>query len=68
LAAALRKQAVAALQSRGHELDDCDLYAEAFDPVWVSRKRLLYHDTKHNRAPITAYADRLACPTETSDC
>ena len=26
--AALRKQTVAALRSRGHEIDDCDLHAE----------------------------------------
>jgi NAD(P)H dehydrogenase (quinone) len=29
--AVLRKQTVAALRSRGHEMDDCDLHAESFN-------------------------------------
>jgi NAD(P)H dehydrogenase (quinone) len=57
--AALRKQTVAALRSRGHEIDECDLYSESFDPVMGEGERIRYHDTKLNRAPIAAYADRL---------
>jgi hypothetical protein len=31
--AALHSAVVTTLQSRGHEIDDCDLYAEGFNPV-----------------------------------
>jgi hypothetical protein len=37
---ALRKQTVATLRSRGHEIDDCDLYAESFDPVMGKQERM----------------------------
>jgi NAD(P)H dehydrogenase (quinone) len=47
------------LRSRGHEVDDCDLYAERFDPVLSEIERIQYHDIKLNRAPVAAYADRL---------
>jgi NAD(P)H dehydrogenase (quinone) len=57
--AALRKQAIGALRSRGHEIDDCDLYAESFDPVMREQERMQYHDVELNRAPIAPYADRL---------
>jgi NAD(P)H dehydrogenase (quinone) len=57
--ATLHRQVVATLRSRGHEIDDCDLYAESFDPVMGERERIRYHDTEVNRAPIAAYADRL---------
>ena len=32
-AAALHRAIVAGLQRSGHEVDDCDLYAEGFDPA-----------------------------------
>jgi putative NADPH-quinone reductase len=32
--ATLHREVVKTLRSRGHEIDDCDLYAERFDPVW----------------------------------
>lgn len=32
-AAALHGVVVRTLQQHGHEVDDCDLYAEGFDPV-----------------------------------
>ena len=57
--ATLHRQVVTTLRSRGHEIDDCDLYAESFDPVMGEQERIQYHDTKANRAPIAAYADRL---------
>jgi NAD(P)H dehydrogenase (quinone) len=31
--AALHTQVVAMLRARGHEIDDCDLYVESFDPI-----------------------------------
>jgi NAD(P)H dehydrogenase (quinone) len=56
--AALRKQTVAALRSRRHEINDCDLHAESFDPVMGEQERMQYHDVALNRGPIAAYADR----------
>jgi NAD(P)H dehydrogenase (quinone) len=43
---------------RGHEIDDCDLYAESFGPV-MGEHRIQYHNLDLKRAPIAAYADRL---------
>jgi NAD(P)H dehydrogenase (quinone) len=57
--AALHSQVVATLRSRGHEIDDCDLYAESFDPVMSEQERIDYHDTKANTAHVSAYANRL---------
>ena len=57
--ATLHSEVVTTLRSRGHEVDDCDLYAERFDPVLSERERIQYHDIKLNRAPVAAYADRL---------
>jgi NAD(P)H dehydrogenase (quinone) len=57
--AALHKQVVSALQSRGHQTDDCDLYAESFDPVMGEQERIEYHDTNQNKAGIAGYASRL---------
>jgi hypothetical protein len=31
--AALHTQVVATLRARGHEIDECDLYVESFDPI-----------------------------------
>ena len=57
--ATLHKQVVTTLRSRGHEIDDCDLYAESFNPVMGEQERMRYHNAELNRAPIAAYADRL---------
>ena len=57
--ATLHRQVVTTLRSRGHEIDDCDLYAEHFDPVLSEQERIQYHDVNLNRGPIAAYADRL---------
>jgi NAD(P)H dehydrogenase (quinone) len=57
--ARLHGEVVTTLRSRGHEVDDCDLYAEQFDPVLSETERIQYHDVKLNRAPVAAYADRL---------
>lgn len=57
--AALRSQVVAALRSRGHEIDDCDLYAESFNPVMSEKERVDYHNTDANRTYVTDYAHRL---------
>ena len=57
--AALHQHVVSTLRSRGHEVDDCDLYAESFEPVLSERERIDYHNTAVNRAPVAAFADRL---------
>ena len=57
--ATLHRDVVKTLRSRGHEIDDCDLYAERFDPVLSEQERMQYHDLKLNRAHIDTYAERL---------
>ena len=42
--AALHRAALQALADAGHEVDDCDLYAEGFDPVLSPQERSDYHD------------------------
>ena len=57
--AALHATARAALEAAGHEVDDCDLYAEGFDPVLGREERLHYHDLSRNQAPVARYVARL---------
>lgn len=57
--AALHTRVVASLRAAGHEVDDCDLYDEKFDPVLSREERLNYHDTSLNRAPVASYVARL---------
>ena len=58
-AAALHRTAVEALRRAGHEVDDCDLYDEGFDPVLSREERLAYHDVPRNREPVAEYVRRL---------
>ncbi|HWH84900.1 MAG TPA: NAD(P)H-dependent oxidoreductase [Burkholderiaceae bacterium] len=57
--AALHAQVVESLRAAGHEVDDCDLYAEDFNPVLSRAERLGYHDIPANRAPVEAYVERV---------
>ena len=57
--AALHQATVAALKARGHEVDDCDLYAEGFNPVLSRQERLDYHDEAICTKPVQQYVDRL---------
>lgn len=57
--AALHARTVATLRARGWEVDDCDLYAEGFDPVMPATERRGYHDTGTNTAPVQSHVDRL---------
>ncbi|HEY8566001.1 MAG TPA: NAD(P)H-dependent oxidoreductase [Beijerinckiaceae bacterium] len=57
--AALHRATVSALQGAGHAVDDCDLYAEEFDPVLPLAERRGYHDPASNRAPVARHVDRL---------
>jgi NAD(P)H dehydrogenase (quinone) len=57
--AALHRRVIEALHSRQHDVDDCDLYAEEFNPVMSQRERENYHDTTANRLEIEPLAARL---------
>jgi NAD(P)H dehydrogenase (quinone) len=57
--AALNGQVAEALRSRGHHVDDCDLYTEGFDPLTTRQERIDYHDPALNRANVAPYVDRL---------
>lgn len=57
--AALHRSVVATLGAGGHEVDDCDLYAEGFDPVLSLAERRGYHAVPGNRAPVETYVERL---------
>jgi putative NADPH-quinone reductase len=57
--AALHELVVRKLRSRGHDVDDCDLYAESFDPILTREERIDYHDPSVNRRNVASYVDRL---------
>ncbi len=57
--AALHQAVVESLEAAGHEVDDCDLYAEGFDAVLSRAERLGYHDLATNTLPVQAHVDRL---------
>lgn len=59
LCAAAHRVVVETLTARGWTVDDCDLYAEGFDPVLSREERRNYHDTTVNTAPVQPYVDRL---------
>ena len=40
-------------------VDDCDLYAERFDPILSEQERVRYHNIEVDREPVADYADRL---------
>lgn len=58
-AAALHSTVVEALTAAGHEVDDCDLYAEGFDPVLSRAERVGYHDLATNTDPVAGYVARV---------
>jgi NAD(P)H dehydrogenase (quinone) len=57
--AALHAKVVRTLNGLGHQVDDCDLYAEAFDPVMSREERIAYDDIALNRRNVARYVDRL---------
>jgi putative NADPH-quinone reductase len=57
--AALHACAVEALRRSGHDVDDCDLYAEGFQPVLSREERLGYHEVGPNITPVASYVERL---------
>ncbi|MGQ0567271.1 MAG: NAD(P)H-dependent oxidoreductase [Gemmobacter sp.] len=58
-AAALRGVVVQGLVGRGWLVDDCDLYAEGFDPVLSAAERRGYHEVGPNTGPVQGYVERL---------
>jgi NAD(P)H dehydrogenase (quinone) len=58
-AAALHRAVVAALRQGGHEVDDCDLYAEGFDPVLNAAERRAYNLPNPDLSGVAAHVARL---------
>lgn len=57
--AALHQRVLQVLRDRGHEVDDCDLYAEGFDPVLRAEHLASYQEVPANRQPVQGYVERL---------
>ncbi len=57
--AALHRSVIGALIEAGHAVDDCDLYAEGFDPVLSRAEREGYHAVPGNIAPVAHHVERL---------
>jgi putative NADPH-quinone reductase len=57
--AALHAAAVEVLREAGHEVDDCDLYAEEFNPVMSREERINYHELEVCTKPVQNYVDRV---------
>ena len=57
--ASLHRKVVDTLTTRGWQVDNCDLYAEGFNPVLSTDERRGYHDTATNTGPVQTYVDRL---------
>jgi NAD(P)H dehydrogenase (quinone) len=57
--ASLHQTVIDGLKAKGWEVDDCDLYAEGFNPVLSATERRGYHDLTTNTAPVQGYVDRL---------
>jgi putative NADPH-quinone reductase len=56
---ALHQRAVAALKGAGHEVDDCDLYTEGFQPVLSREERIAYHNVGANQGHVAKEIERL---------
>ena len=56
---ALHRLIVEKLAGAGHDVDDCDLYAEDFEPRLTRSERLDYHDPSRNTLPVAGHVERL---------
>ena len=65
---AVHRTLVKTLRKGGHEVDDCDLNSEGFDPVMTRQERLDYHDLKHNRAGVGPYGPAAERRAYRGDC
>ncbi|MEP6567038.1 MAG: NAD(P)H-dependent oxidoreductase, partial [Mesorhizobium sp.] len=57
--AGLHRMIVERLTAAGHTVDDCDLYAEGFDPRLTRTERLGYHDARGTDDAAAPYVERL---------
>ena len=57
--AGLHQLIVERLTAAGHDVDDCDLYAEDFDPRLMRQERLDYHNQRGAADPAAPYVERL---------
>lgn len=55
----LHDAVIETLKARGHDVDDCDLNRERFDPVLSRQGRIDYHDTTRNQAGVEDHVRRL---------
>jgi putative NADPH-quinone reductase len=57
--AGMHRTIVERLTAAGHDVDDCDLYAEDFDPRLTRGERLDYHNQRGPADPAAPYVERL---------
>ncbi|PCJ85491.1 MAG: NAD(P)H dehydrogenase [Hyphomicrobiales bacterium] len=57
--AEVHRAVVEELKNAGHEVDDCDLYAENFDAILSREERINYHDIEINQRPVAGYVERV---------
>ncbi|ADV12450.1 flavodoxin family protein [Mesorhizobium sp. M7A.F.Ca.US.014.04.1.1] len=57
--AGLHRMIVERLTAAGHTVDDCDLYAEGFDPRLTRQERLDYHNPRGPADAVAPYVERL---------
>jgi putative NADPH-quinone reductase len=57
--AGLHRTIVERLTAAGHAVDDCDLYAEDFDPRLTREERLDYHNQRGSADAVAPYVERL---------
>jgi NAD(P)H dehydrogenase (quinone) len=58
-ASALHRCVLRGLAEAGHEIDDCDLYREGFEPALSRQERIVYHDVTANRGSVPDHIARL---------
>jgi len=57
--AALHRRVVDVLRGKGHQIDDCDLYAEGFQPVLSYEERRKYNDEGAPHPEVASHIARL---------
>ncbi len=57
--AAVHATVVEALTAAGHEVDDCDLYAEGFEPAMSREERIDYQEIGPNQRNVEGYVARV---------
>ncbi|MEM6381799.1 MAG: NAD(P)H-dependent oxidoreductase [Pseudomonadota bacterium] len=55
----LNQAVLSSLSKTAWSVDDCDLYAEGFEPLLSTDERRGYHDLQTNTRPVQRYVDRL---------